>query len=74
MWCLSKGREIKIESLDGYGIADTSASSYGNLQTTPKNNISYKAEWIIKTSDEQVEVVASNNKSGKASKIISIDK
>lgn len=70
---ISKEREIKIESLDGYGIADTSASSYGNLQTTSKNNISYKAEWIIKTFNDQVKVVASNNKSGKVSKIISID-
>lgn len=69
---LSKDKTIEIDSLGGYSLCDTSSSLYGNLQTTNRNDIACKVEWIIETSDDNITIMAYNNKCGKVSKTVSL--
>lgn len=69
---LSKDKTIEIDSLGGYSLCDTSSSLYGNLQTTNRNDIACKVEWIIETGDDNITIMAYNNKCGKVSKTVSL--
>lgn len=69
---LSKDKTIEIDSLGGYSLCDTSSSLYGNLQTTNRNDIACKVEWIIETTDDNITIMAYNNKCGKVSKTVSL--
>ena len=65
-------KTIEIDSLGGYSLCDTSSSLYGNLQTTNRNDIACKVEWIIETGDDNITIMAYNNKCGKVSKTVSL--
>ncbi|MDD7228079.1 MAG: M14 family metallopeptidase [Firmicutes bacterium] len=69
---LTKDKTIEIDSLGGYSLCDTSSSLYGNLQTTNRNDIACKVEWIIETGDDNITIMAYNNKCGKVSKTVSL--
>lgn len=69
---LSKDKTIEIDSLGGYSLCDTSSSLYGNLQTTNRNDIACKVEWLIETGDDNITIMAYNNKCGKVSKTVSL--